>query len=82
MATVLRLDDLRVAIYPNDRSPPCVHVIGGTREAVFDLQCPDGPPRIRESHGFSQPELTRVAAVLADSLGIACNEWSKIHGQS
>ncbi len=81
MATVFELDGLRVAIYPNDESPARVHVIGDTREAVFDLHCPQGPPQIRESSGFSQPELDRVAAALTASLDTACNEWSKIYGE-
>jgi hypothetical protein len=49
--TVLRIGGLRVTIYPNDHSPPHVHVIGATGEAVFLLNCPDGPPRLRESYG-------------------------------
>ena len=44
MPTVLRLDALRVAIYPNDHRPAHVHVIGAGYEAVFNLHCPDGPP--------------------------------------
>jgi hypothetical protein len=82
MPTVLCLDGLRVAIYPNDPNPARVHVIGGACEAVFELHCPDGPPEICESSGFSPPELAQVQAALAASLGNACNEWSKIHGNS
>jgi len=82
MSTVLQVDGLRVAIYPNDDRPARVHVIGGGCEAVFDLSCPDGPPRMRASLGFSPPELTRVAAALAASLDTACNHWSKIHDYS
>ena len=52
MPTVLSLDGLRVAIYPNDHRPAHVHVIGPGVEAVFDLRCPHGPPVLRESHGF------------------------------
>ncbi|MCY4396412.1 MAG: DUF4160 domain-containing protein [Rhodospirillaceae bacterium] len=37
MPTVLRLDGLRVVIYPNDHRPAHVHVVGGDGEAVFDL---------------------------------------------
>ncbi len=45
---------MRVVIYPNDHRPVHVHVIGGGREAVFDLHCPEGPPEIRENYGFSR----------------------------
>lgn len=49
MPTVLRLDGLRVAIYPNDHRPAHVHVLGPGSEAVFVLNCPEGPPELRES---------------------------------
>ena len=44
MPTVLRFEGLRVVIYPNDHRPAHVHVIGSRPEAVFDLNCPNGPP--------------------------------------
>lgn len=48
MPTVLRIDGLRVVIYPNDHRPAHVHVIGRRCEALFFLRCPDGPPELRE----------------------------------
>jgi Domain of unknown function (DUF4160) len=52
MATVLRLEGLRVTIYPNDHRPAHVHVIGAGREAVFDLHCPDGHRSCAKFTGF------------------------------
>ena len=49
MPTILRVDGLRVVIYPNDHMPEHVHVIGGGGEALFNLHCPDGPPVLREN---------------------------------
>ena len=60
MPTVLRLDGLRVVIYPADHRPAHVHVIGAKGEAVFVLNCPDGPPSLRESYGFSRREELRI----------------------
>jgi hypothetical protein len=80
MPTVLRLDGLRVVIYPNDHRPAHVHVIGTASEAVFVLHCPDGPPALRESFGFKRLELGRIKARLAESLAALCDEWSAIHG--
>jgi hypothetical protein len=54
--TVLRLAGLRVAIYPNDHRPAHVHVMGNGLEAVFELNCPDGPASVRENFGFAQRE--------------------------
>jgi hypothetical protein len=61
MPTVLRCDGMRVAIYPNDPRPAHVHVVGADGEAVFFLNCPGGPPALRESYGFERRELGRIA---------------------
>lgn len=81
MPTVLRLNGLRVVIYPNDHRPAHVHVKGAVGEAVFILNCPDGPPKLRESFGFNLPELNRIADELAKALQTLCAEWRAIHGR-
>lgn len=80
MPTVKRIYGLRVVIYPNDHRPAHVHVIGGDREAVFDLHCPFGPPEVRENYGFSLKELGKIKGTLAEELDFLCAEWSRIHG--
>ncbi len=81
MPTVLRLDSLRVVIYPNDHRPAHVHVIGGGCEAVFHLHCPEGPPELRENYGFARQDLARIKTELAGFLAVLCNRWSHIHGE-
>ena len=68
MPTVLRFDGLRVVIYPNDHRPAHVHVLGAGGEAVFLLHCPDGPPELRESYGFSRQDIARIRTALAAQL--------------
>lgn len=80
MPTILRLDSLRVVIYPNDHRPAHVHVIGPDGEAVFFLNCPGGPPELRESFGFRVADVNRMLDELAAVLAQLCNEWSKLHG--
>lgn len=80
MPTLLKIDGLRVVIYPNDHRPAHVHVMGNGGEAVFHLQCPEGPPLLRESHGFKQRELARTALRLARELQPLCRAWREIHG--
>jgi hypothetical protein len=80
MPTIMRIDGLRVVIWPNDHRPAHVHVIGGGREAVFNLNCPDGPVRLRESFGFRLTRLNGVEAALMAELSALCAEWSRIHG--
>lgn len=80
MPTVLRINRLRVVVYPNDHRPAHVHVIGDGCEAVFDLNCPDGPAELRENYGFSRAAIGRIRAVLDDHLASLCDRWRDIHG--
>ena len=79
MPTVAKIGGLRVVVYPNDHRPAHVHVIGAGSEAVFDLNCPDGPPELRENFGFSIPQLNAIKSALGADLGHLCEEWSRIH---
>ncbi len=81
MSTVLRLDGLRVVIYPNDHRPAHVHVTGADGEAVFVLHCPGGPPVLRESYGFSRQAVGRIRDDLAAHVAALCQQWSEIHGR-
>ncbi len=80
MAVVLRFDGYRVVIYPNDHRPAHVHVKGAGVEAVFVLNCPGGPPSLRESFGFKSVELSRIADRLVGHLATLCDEWRRRHG--
>ena len=81
MPTVLRLDGLRVVIYPNDHRPAHVHVIGAGGEAVFMLNCPDGPPELREVYEFSRNKVGQISDELAVRLESLCRQWSEMHGR-
>ena len=80
MPTVDRLGGLRVVIYPNDHRPAHVHVMGNGCETVFNLNCPDGPPELRENYGFAQADVNRIKAALAKRFAHLCASWSTIHG--
>jgi hypothetical protein len=80
MPTVLRFGANRVVIYFNDHLPAHVHVLGSGNEAVFALNCPGGPVLARENYGFALRELTRIATVLLQSVGLLCRAWREIHG--
>ena len=64
MPKVDAIGGLRVVIYPNDHRPAHAHVIGDGCEAVFKLNCPKGPPELRENYGFSSGEVARIEAAL------------------
>ena len=80
MPEILRVDGWRVVIYFNDHRPAHVHVLGAGQEAVVALNCPDGPPVLRENYGFKRREASRIGTLLAARLPTLCVEWSKIHG--
>jgi hypothetical protein len=79
MPTVARIGALRVVIYPNDHRPAHVHVMGGGCEAVLNLNCPHGPPELRENFGFSNAQVSRIKTALAGNLAHLCAQWSRIH---
>ena len=80
MPTIHRFNGLRVVIYPNDHRPAHVHVKGAGGEAVFVLNCPGGPPELRESYGFKLIDLNRIEEALATMLATLCEKWRSFHG--
>jgi hypothetical protein len=79
MPTIFRHDGFRVAIYPNDHRPAHVHVVKPDRQAVFILNCPNGPPELRENDGLSAAELRGVVAAIAEQLALCCERWRAMH---
>jgi hypothetical protein len=57
-----------------------VHLFGGGKEAVFTLNCPQGPVTLRENYGFSRSEIARIRSALDDNIAMLCEEWRVIHG--
>jgi hypothetical protein len=55
-------------------------VVGGGKEAKFHLNCPSGPPTLRENYGFNRAELSDILAELEKTIGKLCEEWRRIHG--
>jgi len=78
--TVMRLDGLRVVVYPNDHRPAHVHVMGRGHEAVFNLNCPARPVELRENFGFPSRELSKTLDILTGHLEDLCQTWERIHG--
>ena len=70
---------VRQDVNPRPLVPAHAHGIGDDSEAVFDLHCPFGPPRVRENYGFSLKELGKIKGALAEELNFLCAAWSKMH---
>jgi hypothetical protein len=80
MPTIYSFNAVRVVVYPNDHRPAHVHLIGKGVEAVLDLNCPEGPPTLRENYGFSTQLLTELKNRVCEALNELCEGWSEIHG--
>lgn len=76
MPTVLRIDGLRVVIYPNDHSPPHVHVIGPGWVVVIVL----AEPAVREAIGCSEADARRALDLVADHQAALMEAWRRHHG--
>ena len=79
MPTVLRIDGLSVVVYLNDHCPAHVHVKGAAAEALFYLDCPEGPVMLRENFGFTGAALRRIDKALTTHLTELCAAWKEIH---
>ena len=79
MPTVLRIAGWRVVIYPNDHRPSHVHVLGDGHEAVFFLNCMEGPASLRENYGFSRRVVARILRELEHHTAELCAAWEEIH---
>jgi hypothetical protein len=55
------------------------HAIGATGEAIFELNCPEGPVTLRESYGFRKRELRRLMKELNELAELLWGEWETIH---
>ena len=76
MPTVLRIEGLRVVIYPNDHPPAHVHVIGPGWVVVVDLLGPE----VREVIGCNEREARRVLRLVADRQVTLMEAWRRYHG--
>lgn len=81
MPTVLKAAGLRFVIYPGDQ-PAHVHVVGQGGEAVFNLNCPKGPPALREVYRLSRGDVARIRALVVSHLSVLCGAWESIHGKA
>jgi hypothetical protein len=81
MPTVHAFDGFRVFVPANDHRPAHVHVAKAGDEAIFFLNCPDGPVALRENYGMSRAQIGSVERALNPIVGSLCEKWESIHGQ-
>lgn len=79
MPTVLNIDAARVMIYPRDHPPEHVHVLEADKEAIFVLNCPEGPVSLLRFRGCSSGELRRYKSALDAAVPALCKSWEAIY---
>ncbi|WP_374046047.1 DUF4160 domain-containing protein [Massilia sp. R2A-15] len=80
MPTVVTLLGFRLVIYPGDHPPAHVHVIGKGVEAVFKLNCPNGPSILRNQYRFPGKELVRISPEIDTRILQLCEVWRSVNG--
>lgn len=76
MPTVLRIDGLRVVIYPNDHPPAHVHVLGPGWVVVINLVGLE----VREAIGCDERDARQVVRLVAGHREILMDAWRRFHG--
>ena len=80
MPTVLRVHGLRFVIWPNDHSPPHVHVFSSDAEATISLGEPSGNPRLVENRRMGKRDVARALKAVREHRLMLMRRWSEIHG--
>lgn len=76
MPTVLRVNGLRVVIYPNDHLPAHVHVIGPGWIVVVELI----GLTVREAIGCSAADARSALDMVAAHRDTLMRDWRRFHG--
>jgi hypothetical protein len=80
--TILRFRNFRIVIYINDHPPAHVHARGPDMEAVFYLNCPDGPVSLRQRYNMNDSEENALVDFLNDNLELLCRAGETLNDNS
>jgi len=80
MPTVLRIRQLRIAIYLNDHGPPHVHVIGKNCHAKIKFGGAGEKPSIVENNGLREKEPALALEMIESEQWLLRRRWREIHG--
>jgi hypothetical protein len=80
MPTVLRVHGLRFVLWPNDHSPPHVHVFAADAEATILLGEPNDFPRLLENRRMSKRDIAKALKAVLEHQSLIRRRWSEIHG--
>ncbi|MCX8017535.1 MAG: DUF4160 domain-containing protein [Rhodocyclaceae bacterium] len=78
MPTILRRGGLRVILWPNDHSPPHVHVFSATGTAKIAL----GEVRLLRIVGMNRQEAAKALELVFEHETELRAAWENLHGSS
>jgi hypothetical protein len=81
MPTIFRQQGFNVRIYPNDHSPPHVHVIKDCGQAKIELGEGGQEPRLLLVQGMSQKEANQALNLVKERSDLFLQKWREIHGE-
>jgi hypothetical protein len=76
MPKIYDANGFRVIIWPNDHSPPHVHVFNADGETVIEL----GTGRVREVVGMRGRDVARAKRIVTTLRDSFMDDWRRIHG--
>jgi hypothetical protein len=80
VATVLRIDGFRVAIWPNDHEPAHVHVYNADGVARITIGGDGTRPEILSATGMKDKDSRRARRIVEDNQDVLDRDWRRIHG--
>jgi hypothetical protein len=75
--TLIKIGNLRIAIYPDDHGQAHVHVVGPGAEAKILI----GSWAVVRCHGISSKTMRRVIEKLRAEEELLLKTWEEIHGE-
>ena len=80
MPTVHREGGFQIRIFPNDHSPPHVHVVKAGGFAKVAIANAEEPPRLLEARGLKDSDILRAVRIVEREGRKLMLAWTKIHG--
>lgn len=66
-------------MYLLDHEPAHVHVKSAEGEAIFYLNCPEGPASLRKNFGLYATEANHVRRLVQTHIKLLCSAWEQLH---
>lgn len=80
MPTIFCKNGFYIRIYPNDHSPPHVHVIKGRGQAKISIDIDQSTPTLLRVEGMTPKEAKQALILVMENAQDFLKKWKEIHG--